>query len=160
MNNNINFSVAGCGYVGFSLAVLLSQHYPTVCYDIDFGKIKDISSRKSPIEDTLIDKFLNKKLHLKATTDPEEAFSNCNYLIISTPTNYDTNSKRFDTHSIEKVIEKAIKINNKIFIIIKSTIPVGYTDHLKSKFNYNDITFSPEFLREGFSIEDNLFPEL
>ena len=155
----MNITIAGTGYVGLSLSVLLSTKYNVTAYDINEEKVNLINNKKSPIKDEYIEDYLsNKKLNLKATTSKEEAFKNCDYLIISTPTDYNEETGYFNTSSVESVIEDALKINNNVTIIIKSTIPVGYTENVKEKFNYNNIVFSPEFLREGHALYDNLYP--
>ena len=155
----MQISVAGIGYVGLSLAVLLSQKHEVKAFDLDEDKIKKVNNRITPIKDQYIEEFfLKKKLNLKATSNPKEAFISCKYLIISTPTNYDVKQNKFDTASIESVIKNAIEINKNIFIIIKSTIPVGYVEKVRKQFKYKNIFFSPEFLREGYALYDNLYP--
>lgn len=152
-------AIVGTGYVGLSLATLISQKYSVVAVDIDEEKVKKINNRISPIVDKKIsDFFENKKLDLVATVDYEKAFVGANYIIICTPTNYDAVTGKFDTSSVESVIEKIIELKVYANIVIKSTIPVGYTDSIKKKYNIDNIFFSPEFLREGKALEDNLFP--
>lgn len=155
----MNITVVGLGYVGLSLSVLLSTKYNVVAYDIDKLKIKLINDKKSPFKDMYIEDYLvNKKLNLIVTSSSKEAFKNCNYLIICTPTNYDEVINFFDTSSVESVIDEALKFNKKLTIIIKSTVPIGYTRMIKQKFHYDNIIFIPEFLREGKALYDNLYP--
>lgn len=150
--------VVGAGYVGFSLSVLLSEKNDIVVYDIDKEKINMINNNISPIEDEDIHYYLNnKKLKLKATCNYQAAFENSKYIIICTPTNFDYKTNSFDTSSIEDVIIKIKNVNNDAVIIIKSTVPIGYTKMIKNKYDIN-IIFSPEFLREGKSLHDNLYP--
>lgn len=150
--------VVGAGYVGFSLSVLLSEKNEIVIYDIDKEKINMINNNISPIDDEDIYYCLNnKKLNLKATCDYQVAFKNSKYIIICTPTNFDFKTNSFDTSSIEDTITKIKKVNNTAVIIIKSTVPIGYTKKIRKKYNMS-IVFSPEFLREGRSLYDNLYP--
>lgn len=152
--------VAGTGYVGLSLATLLSQNNEVVALDIIPEKVEKINKRISPIRDEYIEKFFKeKKLNLKATLDYREAFEGAKYVIISTPTNYDEEKNYFDTSSVEDIIAKVISVDDKnITIIIKSTIPVGFTEKIRKKYNIANIFFSPEFLREGKALYDNLYP--
>ena len=151
--------VFGTGYVGLSLAVLLAQKNNVVGLDILQDRVECINNKKSPIIDTeLEDYLLNKPLKLKSTVNKDEAYSNADYIIIATPTNYDIKSGSFDTSSVETVINDAISVSNESSIIIKSTVPIGFTDRMKKKFNKSNIYFSPEFLREGKALYDNLFP--
>ena len=151
--------VAGTGYVGLSLATLLSTKNEVLAYDIVEEKVNKINKRISPIKDEVIeDYFKNKKLNLKATTDYRKAFEKVEFVIISTPTNYDEVTNYFDTTSVEDIIKKVISINKDATIVIKSTIPVGFTDKVKEKYKIENIFFSPEFLREGHALYDNLYP--
>ena len=150
--------IVGAGYVGFSLSVLLSEKNDIVVYDIDKEKVDMINNNISPIEDEDIYYYLNnKKLNLKATCNYQVAFENSKYIIICTPTNFDCKTNSFDTSSIEDVITKIKNVNNDAVIIIKSTVPIGYTKKIKNRYDMN-IIFSPEFLREGKSLRDNLYP--
>ncbi len=152
-------AVAGTGYVGLSLAVLLAQHNHVVAVDIIPEKVEMINSRVSPIRDEYLEKYLcQKQLDLSATLDSVSAYSNADYVIIATPTNYDASTQHFDTKAVEAVVEEVIACNPEAFIVIKSTIPVGYTDMLRKKINCKKIMFSPEFLRESKALYDNLYP--
>lgn len=154
-----NIAVAGTGYVGLSLATLLSQHNRVMAVDVIPEKVELINNRKSPIQDEYIEKYLaEKELDLTATLDAELAYKDAEYVIVATPTNYDTKTMYFDTSSVEAVIEKVQRINPNAIIVIKSTIPVGYTEQIRAKFNSNNIIFSPEFLRESKALYDNLYP--
>lgn len=156
----MKIAVAGTGYVGLSLATLLSQNNEVVALDIIPEKVEKINNRVSPIKDEYIEKFFNEKnLNLRATLDYKEAFNGADFVIISTPTNYDEEKNFFDTSSVEDIIEKVISMNDKnITMVIKSTIPVGYTEDMKEEYNIDNIFFSPEFLREGKALYDNLYP--
>ena len=155
----MKIAVVGCGYVGLSLAVLLAQNNQVTLLDIIPDKILMVNNKKSPIKDNEISKFLaTKPLNLSATQNPKDAYQNADFIIIATPTNYDPQANSFDTKSIEEVIKEVLLINPGAYIVIKSTIPIGYTESLKIKFSFNNITFSPEFLREGRALYDNLYP--
>lgn len=152
-------AVAGTGYVGLSLSTLLAQHNKVIAYDISPEKVNRINERISPIQDDFIEQYLKEKeLDLFATTDPVLAFQSADFVIIATPTNYDSKLNFFDCSSVESTIEKVLRINKKASIIIKSTIPVGYTKSIREKLHYDSILFSPEFLRESKALYDNLYP--
>lgn len=155
----MRITVAGTGYVGLSMAILLSQHNEVRAVDIVKEKVDLINNRKSPIVDPEIEEYLaTKELNLTATTDGEAAYRDAELVIISTPTNYDPNKNYFDTTSVESVIEQVIAVNPDAVMIIKSTVPVGYTESVREKFRCDNILFSPEFLREGKALYDNLYP--
>jgi len=155
----MKIAVAGTGYVGLSLAVLLAQHNEVTAVDIIEEKVKMINEKKSPIIDTELTEYLeNKKLHLKATTDGRTAYKDAEFVIISTPTNYDPNKNYFDTSSVEDVIRLVKEVNPQAIMVIKSTIPVGYTEDARTRFETENLIFSPEFLREGHALYDNLYP--
>lgn len=155
----MKIAVAGTGYVGLSLATLLSQKHEVVALDIIPEKVKMVNDRISPIRDEYIEKYFSEKeLNLRATLDYREAFSGARFVIVSTPTNYDPDVNSFDTSSVEDIIDKVISMKEDITIIIKSTIPVGYTRSIREKKRYQKIIFSPEFLREGRALYDNLYP--
>ena len=155
----MKIAVAGTGYVGLALATLLSQHNEVVAFDIVKEKVDMINNHISPIKDCEIEEYLkNKNLNLRATLDYQDAFYGADYIIISTPTNYDPEKNFFDTSSVEETIEKIISLNINPTIIIKSTVPVGFTESMKRKYHIENIIFSPEFLREGKALYDSLYP--
>ncbi|WP_195218652.1 nucleotide sugar dehydrogenase [Leuconostoc lactis] len=155
----MNIAVAGTGYVGLSLATLLAQNNKVTAVDIIPEKVDLINAGVSPIQDTEISDFLaNKELDLKATTDGKAAYQDAEFIVIATPTNYDTETNHFDTTAVEAVIEEVLAVNPNALMIIKSTIPVGYTESVKEKYQTENIIFSPEFLREGKALLDNLHP--
>lgn len=155
----MKISVAGIGYVGLSNAVLLAQHHEVIAVDLDGGRVAQLCDRVSPIQDAEIEDYLaNKPLNLTATTDPEAAYKDADYVIVATPTNYDAKSNYFDTSSVEAVIDQVLEVNDSATIIIKSTIPVGFTQALNQRLGGNRVVFSPEFLREGKALYDNLYP--
>lgn len=155
----MKIAIAGTGYVGLSMAVLLAQHHQVTAVDIVPEKVELINARKSPIQDAYIEKYLaEKELNLTATLDAETAYKTAEYVIISAPTNYDEKQNYFDTSAVETVIQKVISVNPEAIIVIKSTIPVGFTKSVRQKFESNNILFSPEFLRESKALYDNLYP--
>lgn len=156
---NKKIAVAGTGYVGLSLAVLLAQHNQVTAVDIIPEKVEMLNDRKSPIQDDYIEKYLaEKELNLTATTDGSSAYFDAEFVIIAAPTNYDSKKNYFDTSAVEAVIELVQKSNPEAIMVIKSTIPVGYTESVRAKFNTDKIIFSPEFLRESKALYDNLYP--
>lgn len=155
----MKITVAGTGYVGLSNAVLLSQHHSVTTVDIIEEKVRLLNERRSPIADEYIEKYLaEKELDLTATTDWRSAYTSADVVIIATPTNYDTEKNYFDTSSVESVIEQILGVNDRAVIVIKSTVPVGYTMGIRKQFGCGRIIFSPEFLREGQALYDNLYP--
>lgn len=158
-DDHLKIAIAGTGYVGLSNAVLLAQHNEVMAVDLVPEKVEKINNNISPIQDEYISEYLEEReLNLTATLNPIEAYSGAEYIIISTPTNYDAKKNYFDTSSVEDVIEKVISINPSSIMIIKSTVPVGYTERIKKSFKTKNIIFSPEFLREGRALYDNLYP--
>lgn len=156
---NRKIAVAGTGYVGLSLAVLLAQNNEVTAVDIVPAKVDLINNRKSPIQDEYIEKYLSEKeLNLKATVDGAEAYKTAEFVIIAAPTNYDSKKNFFDTSAVEAVIELVISVNPEAIMVIKSTIPVGYTESVRAKYHTDKIIFSPEFLRESKALYDNLYP--
>nr|WP_302965367.1 nucleotide sugar dehydrogenase [uncultured Prevotella sp.] len=159
VNKNIRIAVAGTGYVGLSIATLLSQHHQVTAVDVVPEKVDLINNRQSPIQDDYIEKNLAEKdLHLKATTNGEEAYKNADFIVIATPTNYDPVKNYFDTTHVEEVIELVMRVNPDAIMVIKSTIPVGYTENVRKKYHCDNIIFAPEFLRESKALYDNLYP--
>jgi UDPglucose 6-dehydrogenase len=155
----MRIAVAGTGYVGLSIATLLSQHNEVTAVDIVPEKVDMINRRKSPIQDEFIEKYLAEKdLHLTATLDAESAYKDAEYVVIAAPTNYDSRLNYFDTSAVENVIETVLRVNPKAIMVIKSTIPVGYTMSVRKKYGCDNILFSPEFLRESKALYDNLYP--
>ena len=155
----LNIAVAGTGYVGLSIAVLLAQHNHVIAVDIIPEKVEMINNKKSPIQDDYIEEYLAKHtLDLTATLDGETAYKNADFVVIAAPTNYDSKKNYFDTSAVEAVIELVLKVNPNAIMVIKSTIPVGYTASVREKYNTNNIIFSPEFLRESKALYDNLYP--
>lgn len=159
MREKYKIAVAGTGYVGLSIATLLSQHHEVIAVDIIPEKVDLINNKKSPIQDDYIEEYLaNHKLSLKATLDAEMAYKNADFVVIAAPTNYDSQRNFFDTSAVEAVIEQVLRYNPNAFIVIKSTIPVGYTLTVRERFHTKHILFSPEFLRESKALYDNLYP--
>ena len=157
--NNLKIAVAGTGYVGLSIATLLSQHHEVTAVDIIPEKVELINNKKSPIQDEYIEKYLaEKELNLTATLDAKEAYSDADFVVIAAPTNYDSKKNFFDTSAVEAVIKLVIEYNPEAVMVIKSTIPVGYTASVREKFHCDNIIFSPEFLRESKALYDNLYP--
>lgn len=155
----MKIAVAGTGYVGLSIAVLLAQHNQVIAVDIIPEKVQMINDKKSPIQDNEIEEYLNtKNLNLQATLDAEKAYSEAEFVVIAAPTNYDPQKNYFDTTAVENVIETVLRYNSNAYMVIKSTIPVGYTEQVRKRYNSDRILFSPEFLRESKALYDNLYP--
>ena len=155
----MKIAIAGAGYVGLSNAILLAQHNEVVLFDILAEKVAMLSRKESPIEDAEIKDYLrNKPLNFRATLNQREAYTNANFILIATPTNYDPETNCFNTCSIESVVQDVLVINPQALMVVKSTVPIGYTARLKAQFNCDNILFSPEFLREGRALYDNLYP--
>lgn len=155
----MKIAVAGTGYVGLSLAVLLSRYHDVIAVDLIEEKVEKINKKISPVKDEYIEKYLKeKKLKLTATTDGKKAYRDADFVIIATPTNYDSNKNFFDCSAVESVIEMVLSVNKNAMMVIKSTIPVGYTENVRKRYNTKNILFSPEFLRESKALYDNLYP--
>ena len=156
---DVKIAVAGTGYVGLSIATLLSQHHPVMAVDVVKEKVELINNKRSPIQDDYIEQYLSEKdLNLTATMDVETAYKDADFVVIATPTNYDPVKNYFDTRHVEEVIEIVMKVNPKAIMVIKSTIPVGYTENIRAKYKCDNILFAPEFLRESKALYDNLYP--
>ena len=159
MLKKTKITVVGSGYVGMSLAVLFAQHNEVTVLDVDLERVKKINNKRSTVVDAEIEAFLSEKnLALKATLDKQAAYHNADFIIIATPTNYDSETNRFNTDSVDGVVEDALNLNEEALVVIKSTIPVGHTVLLQEKFTTDRVIFSPEFLREGNALKDNLYP--
>ena len=160
MDKKYTIAVAGTGYVGLSIATLLSQHHKVYAVDIVSEKIDMVNQHKSPIQDEYIEKYLAEKdLDLTATLDAEMAYNTADFVVIAAPTNYDSSTQHFDTSAVENVIDLVMKYNPNAIMVIKSTIPVGYTKSIREKTGSTNILFSPEFLRESKALYDNVYPK-
>lgn len=161
MKNDLKIAVAGTGYVGLSIATLLSQHHKVFAVDIIPAKVEMINNKKSPIQDEYIEKYLaEKELNLTATVDAKEAYTGADFVVIAAPTNYDSATQHFDTSAVEAVIKLVMEYAPEAIMVIKSTIPVGYTASIREKTGSKNIIFSPEFLRESKALYDNVYPEI
>jgi len=159
LTKKIKITVVGSGYVGMSLAVLLAQHNDVTILDIDPGRVEKVNNRESTVADADIEAFLSEKaLSLSATLNEEAAYKGSSFVIVATPTNYDPETNRFDTGSVDSVVKNVLELNSEALVVIKSTIPIGHTKYLQEKFHSNRVIFSPEFLREGRALKDNLYP--
>ena len=159
MVKDIKITVVGSGYVGMSLSILLAQHNDVTVLDIDSERVDKINNKESTISDTEIEQFLKQNsLSLTATLDKKIAYEGANFIVVATPTNYDLDTNQFDTNTVDSVVEDALKLSPQALVVIKSTIPVGHTRMLQEKFKTNRVIFSPEFLREGQALQDNLYP--
>ena len=159
MTKKIKITVVGSGYVGMSLAALLAQHNDVTILDIDPGRVEKVNNKESTVADADIEEFLSEKaLSLSATLNEEAAYKGSSFVIVATPTNYDPETNRFDTSSVDSVVKNALELNSDALVVIKSTIPIGHTKSLQEKFHSNRVIFSPEFLREGRALKDNLYP--
>ena len=159
MTNKTKITVVGSGYVGMSLAVLLAQHNEVVVLDVDASRVEKVNNRQSTVVDAEIEAFLaDKELSLTATLDKQAAYKGASFVVVATPTNYEPDTNRFDTSSVDSVVGDALELNSDALVVIKSTIPVGHTKSLQEKHNTDRVVFSPEFLREGQALKDNLYP--
>lgn len=159
MTVKTKITVVGAGYVGMSLSVLLAQHNEVIVYDIDESRVKKINGKQSTVVDSDIEFFIaHKELSLKASLDKRAAYEHASFIIIATPTNYDPNTNHFDTTSVDEALKDALEINEEALVVIKSTVPVGYTKSFQEKYKTDRVIFSPEFLREGQALKDNLYP--
>ena len=159
MKNKTKITVVGSGYVGMSLAVLLAQHNDVVVLDVDSARVDKVNNKQSTVVDTEIESFLvEKELRLTATLDKQAAYENASFVVVATPSNYDPDTNRFDTSSVDEVVSDALELNVDALVVIKSTIPVGHTKYLQEKYATDRLIFSPEFLREGQALKDNLYP--
>ena len=159
MTRKTKITVVGSGYVGMSLAVLFAQHNDVVVLDVDASRVEKVNNKQSTVADAEIEAFLaEKELSLTATLDKQAAYKGANFVVVATPTNYDPDTNRFDTSSVDSVVSDALELNSDALVVIKSTIPVGHTKSLQEKHNTDRVIFSPEFLREGQALKDNLYP--